>query len=146
MFTKADNFDESQKVLLCVFILQKTIEGLHTSSKNANIRSRVVKMCHAFLALRCESDADLQQLLTSDTFAPKNINQVMLLMNATFLSLHRIRFSFVEGQKRVSCYRFTLFGRVPSNSNCLSNDSPYLFKKDSKHTVDEQSKALKLFS
>ena len=107
----------------------KTIEG-DFEGKKATCLRRLCKMHRSFLGLRCKSDEDLKKLLTSGSFLPKNINQVVLLITTTFLSLHKIRFSFIEGQKRITCCRFTLFGRKTSTKNCLGHDEDFLWSQE----------------
>ena len=132
---------ESQKLLICIQALQKTIEESFSLDRE-NLTNGLINMYKAFLAFRCQSDTDLKKLLMSDTFAPRNMNQIMLLITTTFLSLHKIRFSFIEGQKRITCYRFMLFGRLPIGTNHLAHDKGFLFSECSDQNQKQLETAL----
>ena len=129
---------ESEKVLICIFVLIKTVDASLGMSNKCEILSSLCVMYQALLSLKINSNpALLKLLLTSDTFVPKNVNQLMFLITSLFLSLHKIRFSFIEGQKRMTCYRFLFFGRKPTVSNSLRCDENYIFSKNTEQQQKE---------
>ena len=128
LFNSRDVKTESHKVLISTHVLMKTIEG-SSQAQRAPVPTRLCRMYRSFLGLRCKSDEDLKKLLTSNSFLPKNINQLILLITTTFLSLHKIRLSFIEGQKRITCYRFTLFGRKTCTENFLGHNDHFLWSQ-----------------
>ena len=132
--------DPAKKLLICMTAAQAVIRK---KLDLVDIPERYDKLNTVYRTLLClrfkcisndisNREECLKKLLTSDTFAPKNRNQLMLLITTTFLSLHKIRLSFFEGQKRISCFRFLFFGRRPIQNNRLEHDKHFLFKDCSK--------------